>query len=169
MDSLPVTVAVGYKGKATGIAGNAGLTTDLLDVFSCALTGSGKQAYVGPGLVVPVSGTTTLNLLSGLTNPLGEAIAAFGHVYAVIIEHDPASLATAGITVFGGGSDDFQGPFDAGNFATLTPGQGLAFLVNAAMTPWVVDGTHKNIAIVNLDATALHTATVNVAIFGTTA
>ncbi len=169
MDSLPVTISVGYKGSATGIATDPALSTTLLNVFSCALTGGGKQAYVKRGLVVGVSATTTLNLLSGLTNPLGEAITTFGHVYAIMVEHDPASLATAGITVFGGASNDFQGPLAALDKPTLTPGQGLVFLVNAAKTPWVVDGTHKNVAIVNLDATALHTATVNVAIFGTTA
>lgn len=168
MDSLPVTIAIGYKGSATGVTGDAGRTTSLIDVFSCALSGSGKQCYRAT-LTVAVGGTTTLNLLSGLTDPLGEAISAFGHVYAFVLEHDPASLSTSGITVFGGGSNEFQGPWAAGDKATLTPGQAIAFLVNETKTSWATSGTVKNIAIVNLDATALHTATVNVAIFGTTA
>lgn len=168
MNSLPLKLSMGYKGDATGTAANSTLTATLIDVVTCSLTGSGKQAYIGT-TTLAVSGNATLNLLSGLTNPLGEAIAAFGHVFGVLIEHDSASLATAGITVFGGGSNDFQGPLSALATATLTPGQAIAFLTPASGTGWATSGTVKNIKLVNLDATALHTATVNVSVFGTTA
>lgn len=168
MDSLPLMFAAGYKGDAVGVSGNAGLSTPLARVVSCALTGAGKQAYVAT-LTVGVSSTTTLNLLSGLTNPLGEAISSFGHVFAVLVEHDLASLATAGVTAFGGGSNDFQGPWSGGSKATLQVGECVVFLTDESKAGWATSGTVKNIALTNLDATALHTATVNVAVFGTTA
>jgi hypothetical protein len=164
MDSMPVTVGIGYKGSATGTAANPGMTNTVEDAFTCALTGSGKQG--GRAVLTLTPGEVrTLNLRSGLTDLLGEAITEFDHVYAVVVEHDPASLATSGVRAFGAGSNDFQGPLSAGSRLTFLPGQGFAFLTNAALTPWETTDAVKNIALENLDLT--NDATVNVAFFGT--
>jgi hypothetical protein len=174
MNSAPVMFSMGFKGFVKGLATSPNIKLDIGATARCDFSGTGKMVYdaatSGARLSIPVSGTTTLNLQSGLTSPLGETITGaldFALVYAVWIYHDPDSLATAGITAFGGGSNDFQGPFAAGNKPTLLPGQGVGIMTTASKTGWTVDGTHKNIAIVNLDATALHVATVWAFIMGT--
>lgn len=172
---MPVTISMGWNGNAIGTALSPTLEVRLIDVIRCTLTGANKQCYIAAGsaaITINPSGTTTLNLLTGLTNPLGESItggAAFAHVFAVVIQHDPASLATAGITAFGGASGNlFQGPLGAAGQLTLLPGMGNEFLIPANLTGWVASASHKNIDLTNLDATALHVAKINVGIFGTT-
>ncbi len=166
MSTVTLTAGFAYKGGIYAPTYNTALGVSLYQAFRCALTSTAGQAYEGTLTLAP-SATQTLNLASGLTNPLGEAI-VFAHVYALLINHNSASLATAGISVFGGASNDFQ--FGLSALATWTglPGYATAFVINETKTGKVVDGTHKNILFTNLDATALHTATVNVAIFGTT-
>jgi hypothetical protein len=169
MDSLSLKFGCGYSGIATGTTASPSLKASLSGVARVSFTGSGKMVYVGT-TVVAVSSTTTLDLTSGLTSPLNEAITGsidFAKIYGVFIEHDVDSLSTTGITVLGGGSNDFQGPFAAGDKPTLLPGAWFAFGWDPTKAGWTVDGTHKNIALVNLDATALHTATVNVFLLGT--
>lgn len=165
MDSLTLKFAVGYSGLARGTTAAPNLRSPLNGVSRVSFSGSGKMVYTGT-TTLAVSGTTTLNLRSGLTSPLNEAI-VFAKIYALMIEHDVDSLADAGITVFGGGSDDFQGPKAAGDKDTLLPGQSVAYWCDAAGSGWTVDNTHKNIALVNLDATLLDVATVNVFLLGT--
>ena len=140
-------------------------------VFCLIRTGADWQIYAPEdGVELAVGGTTTLDLTTGLTSPLGEAISGtpgkFIKVHGVFIEHAAASLATAGVTAFGGASDEFQGVWAAGDKATLAPGRWIAFGMPATDAGVTVDATHKNIALVNLDATALHVATVNVFVLG---
>ncbi len=173
--STSVKFGMGFFGTLAGTAASAGLKADIGKTARCDFTGTGKMVYDAATssavrLSIAVSGTQTLDLTTGLTSPLGESITGaldFALVYAVWIYHDPDSLATAGITAFGGASNDFQGPFAALDKPTLLPGQGLGIMTTASKTGWTVDGTHKNIAIVNLDATALHVATVWAFIMGT--
>lgn len=165
MTSLDLKFACGFYGKGTGITGNPNLSTGLLNrVARCVVSGANQQLYVAT-LTIPASGTTTLNLVTGLTNPAGEAV-VLAHCKAVFIEHDAASLSTGGITSFGGGSNDFQGVWSASDKATLLPGRWTAFGMPATDTGITVDATHKNVALVNLDA--VNAATVNVFVLGTT-
>lgn len=167
MDSLSLKFACGYSGKCTGVSGSPNLATTVGRVARCTVTGANKQVYAKQ-ITVSGGATTTLDLTTGLTNPLNESINGsldFAKVLGVFIEHDAASISS-GITVMGGGSDDFQGPLAAGDKPTLAPGEWFAFGMPASSTGWTVDGTHKNIAIVNNDGT--DAATVNVFILGTT-
>lgn len=167
MGNLTLLFATGYKGTATGASFNADLTTTLLDYFNVSINSANGQAYVAT-LTIGTSATTTLNLTTGLTNPLGDAIsgaAKFVHVNAVYIIHDAASLSS-GITAFGGASGNlFQGFLSAAATVTLPKAGIFPMAIPTTVTGMVVDATHKNIDITNNDAT--HVATVNVAIFGT--
>lgn len=164
MDSLTLKFACGFVGRATGVSGSPTLSAQLADVARCSVDGADQQVYKKT-LTIAGAATTTLDLTSGLTSILNEAI-VFAHVKGVLIEHDPASVSTTGITAFGGASNDFQGVWSASDKATLVPGRWIAFGMPATDTGVVVDGTHKNIAIVNLHATLA--ATVNVFVLGTT-
>jgi hypothetical protein len=169
MNSLSLKFGCGYSGTATGTTASPSLQAFLSGVARVTATSTGKMCYVGT-TTLTVSGTTTLDLTSGLTSPLNESINGaldFAKIYGVFIEHALTSLATSGITAFGGASNDQQGPWAAGDKVTLMPGAWNAFGWAMTGAGWTVDGTHKNIALVNLDGTALHTATVNVFILGT--
>lgn len=170
MTSLPLIFAIGFDGTATGTPLNSSLTTRLLRVVDSTVSGSGKQCLNIYQTVIPVSGSLLIDLTTGQKNPLGEDITgtdAFATVYDVWVEHDLTSLSTAGITVFGGGANEFRGVLDAGAKATLIPGRWVGFGQDVSITGMTVDGTHKRIDIFNLDAAALHTATVNVFVVGT--
>jgi hypothetical protein len=162
---------MGFTGTVKGTSTSPGLKADVGATARCDFTGTGKMVYDaatdGATLTVGAGATVTLNLQSGLTSPLGEAITGaldFAAVFAVWVHHDRASLSS-GITVLGGGSNDFQGPWSAGDKPTLAPKQGVAFVTEADGTGWTVDATHKNIAIVNNDG--VNAATVRVFIEGT--
>lgn len=166
MTSLDLKFACGFVGKLTGVTGSPGLTTSVGDVVRCIAEGANQQVYVGT-LTIAASGTQTLDLTTGLTNPLNEAISGsnkFLKVKGVFIEHDAASVAS-GITAFGGASNEFQGVWAGGDKATLAAGRWIGFGMPATDTGVDVDATHKNIAIVNSDGAQV--ATVNVFIHGT--
>lgn len=168
MGNLTLLMATGYTGTAVGASFNANLSTTLQDIANVNIATANGQAYVAT-LPIVASATTTLNLLTGLTNPLGDAItgaAAFAHVNAVYIIHDPNSLASS-IKAFGGASGNlFQGYLNSTGSFTL-PKSGISDMsVPTTVTGMVVDATHKNIDITNNDG--VNAATVRVAIFGTT-
>jgi hypothetical protein len=170
VNSLALKFAVGFLGRATGITGNAGLAAQLGRTGRCSITGSGKQCLDIYQTVIAVSGSLQIDLTTGRVNPLNESISGtdkFATVLAAWVEHDLTSLATAGITAFGGGTNEFQGPKAAADKDTLLPGEWTAFGKSESITGWTVDGTHKRVDVVNLDATLLHTATVNIFIVGT--
>lgn len=164
-------VTMGYNVTVSGSSFNSSLVTQLTDAYRCALSGANLQIYSSTLTLAP-SATTTLDLTTGLFNPLNDAISGSGQkftkIWAVMIQHDPASLATSGITAFGAGANEFQGPYAAASVVTMKVGLANGFILDFSKTPYTVDGTHKLIPIINLDATALHTATVNVFIAGGT-
>ncbi len=92
--------------------------------------------------------TLTINLLTGTDNPVG-ANAVFARVKSLFIEHSAASLAS-GVTAFDAASDAFQGPLVTGATMDLLPGEFID-LCSPTTVGWVVDATHKNLAIVNND------------------
>ncbi len=171
--AVVVTASMGFNGVVSGASFNANLSVQIRDTFRCQLTGANLQIY-STTLTLAPSGSVSLDLTTGLFNPLNDAISGSGgkftKVWVAMIEHDPASLATAGITAFGAAAmgNGFQGPLPDTVVLTLPVGLANGFLLDFAKTPYTVDGTHKIIPIVNLDATALHTATVNVFIAGGT-
>lgn len=171
MTSASLNFAVGFEGSATGPTWNPDLTDTISrQVVLTALTGSGKQIYetFRTALTVAAGATTTLDLTTGLTNTLGESISGsskFVHVYAVLVVHNSASAAST-VTVFNAAANAFQGPKGAGDADTLGPGMWTGFGVPANLTAWAVDGTHKNLAIVNNDGA--NAATVNVLVIGST-
>lgn len=167
MDSLSLKFACGYTGKCTGVTGSPTLAASVSDMVRCTASGANYQVY-SKQITVAGGVTTTLDLTTGLTNPLNESINGsldFAKILGVLIEHDPASISSS-ITVFGGGSNDFQGPLAAGNKPTLNPAEWFAFGKPSSVTGWTVDGTHKNVAVLNNDGT--DAATVNVFILGKT-
>lgn len=172
MDSIAVTFGVGFSGSVEGTAASPALKLDVTGVARTAPAGVGWQLYeaFSVPLTIADGATTTLDLTTGLTNPLNEAIAAaakFVHVYGVLILHDPDSEA-ANVEAFGGASPDlFQGPWDGAAKATLPPGLWVGFGIRTDKTGLLVDGTHKEIDLTNVDGTGKD-ATVNVMILGKT-
>jgi hypothetical protein len=170
VNNVALKFACGFLGTATGVTGNPNLKTSIGKVVRCAPLGTGWQIYDATGTPLTILGgaTTTLNLLTGLTNPLNEAISAapFVRVFGVLIVHDRASLASS-IEAFGGASSNlFQGPWDAAAKATLIPGKWIAFGIDSDLTGDLRDATHKNIDLKNLDG--VNAATVNAFILGKT-
>jgi hypothetical protein len=169
MNSLPLTFGCGFEGTATGTEASPTLAAVISGVARVSFSGSGKQCYVGTQTIA-VSGTNVLDLTSGLVSPLNENITGaqqFDAIYGVFIEHRLTSLATSGVTALGGGGNEFQGPFAAGDKATLLPGQWLAFGCDATGNGWDVSATIRLISLVNLDAVADHIGTVAVFLLGT--
>lgn len=167
--SLPLTLAIGFLGRATGTATNAAVKAKLYRRSLVSFSGSDKQVLDLYQQEIAASGSLDIDLTTGQTNPLGESIAsasAFDKVFAVFVEHDSGS-SSSGITVMGGASDEFQGPFAAGDKATLAPGRWIAFGQLSSLTGWTVDATHKRIDIDNLDGA--NAADVNVFVLGTIA
>lgn len=174
MDSCSVKFGMGFRGTVTGASGASTRTADIANVVRCVFTGSGKMVYdaasSGNTFTIAAGGTTTLDLNTGLTSPLGESIAGaldFTSVWGLMVVHDGDSVATGTITVFGGASvQQFQGLLASGSKAQLLKGRGIGFVVeDDQSTGMTVDGTHHNIDIVNDSA---ETATVRVFIFGKT-
>jgi hypothetical protein len=169
VNSLPLTFACGFKGVARGTTLSPNLKANLSRTARVTFSGAGKVVYDNPGTVtIAGAATLTLDLTTGLYTPLNEHIDGandFDKVFGLKIEHDSDSLSTTGITAFGGASDEFQGPWAAGDKVTLLPGAWTAFGWNASKAGWTVDATHKKIAITNLHATLA--ATVKVFILGT--
>lgn len=167
MDSTTVIFGIGYNGRLAGTPTSPELVATLDWVVRCAPTGAGWQIYEA-SLTIAGGATTTLDLTTGLTSPLGESISGtpgkFLTIFAVLIEHDALSEATDGITAFGGASNDFQGVKAAGDKDTMIPGRFTAFGGPATDAGMTVDATHKNVAITNLAVS--DDATVNVFILG---
>jgi hypothetical protein len=112
---------------------------------------------------IALSTTLTLDLTSGLLNPLGEAI-VFSKIKSVYIEHISTSTAVS-IKCFAAASNAFQGPLNTANYVTLLPGESI-YLQSYTTAGWTVDGTHKNLSILNNSGSA--SALVRIYIDGTT-
>lgn len=167
--STVVKFAVGFEGVLTGTSTNTALTTAVgREAILTSTTGSGFQVYerFRVPLTITSGATTTLDLTSGLTNPLGESISGadnFDEVLGVLVQHD-ADSASATIEAFGGASSNlFQGPWNATAKATLVPGKWIAFGITSDLTGDTVDASHCNIDLKNTGAAD---ATVNVIILG---
>lgn len=170
MDSLDLKFAVGFEGKATGTSTNSALTTAIgREAILTDVSGAGLQVYerFRVPLTIIAGATTTLDLTTGLTNPLGESISGsddFATVFGALVQHD-ADSASATIEAFGGASLNlFQGPWSATAKATLRPGQWAGFGIPSNLAGDAVSGSAKNIDLKN---TGVATATVNVIILGT--
>lgn len=164
-NSLGMIFALGYSGYVKGIPSNTALQANLGYAPASSLSGTTKQVYVQRSLTVTATGSTTLDLTTGLVNVLGESItgtAQFTQVFGYVIEHVVDSSA-ADVLVFGGGSNDFQGPLGVTNRVTLKKGSAIGYIINESVTGDTVDGTNKNIRIVNTSSVV---ATVNIAVFG---
>lgn len=163
---------MGFKGNLTGVPSNANLESAIGTTYRCTFSGADKQVYNGTStyqLSIAAGTTTTIDLTTGLTNPMGQPITsglAFAKVYVCMVMHDIASQASS-VKVFGAGAGtDFQGPLVAAGYLTLTPGRGNAFMDQTTANGMAVSGTAKTIAIQNLDGA--NTALVNVFVMGTT-
>lgn len=165
---MQLDYAVGYQLTLSGstCAPLAILPTLVGMDAACNLSGTNGQAYIAT-LTIDPSTTVTLDLTSGLENPLCDEITganAFAHVYAVTIQHSIDSLAS-GITAFGAGGSDFQGWFQATSLLeAMPPGGFLSMGQVDSETGMEVSGAQKEIAITNEDA--VNDATVIVWIFG---
>jgi len=167
MDSLTLTFALGFEGTATGIPANSSLSTVITRRTRSSVAGSSKQVYEGSQITIAPSGTQSINLLNGLTNPLNESISgadAFSTVFVFWIEHDSSSVSS-GIRCFNGGTNEFQGPWNAASDCTLVPGKFNAFGGTAAVAGFTVSAGSKIVDIVNLDP--VNPAIVNVFVDGT--
>ncbi len=167
--NLNLKIGVGFEGRAVGVSTNTAIATPMgPTTVLTSLLGSGKQVYerwLSP-ITMTTTGVTTINLLSGLSNPLGESISgtlAFGKILAVQIHHDTASPSPA-VEAFGGTVGSlFQGPLGVTAAVTVTRGACFGFNMPASQTGWSVNSTAKNIELRNLGTTV---ATVKVLIAG---
>ncbi len=172
MNSLSLTFAAGYLGRAVGTATSVDLTAVLdKSVVVTALTGAGKQVcdrWAVP-IVLATSGSTTINLMSGLVNPLGESITgtmAFTQVYDLMVQVDVSSPTAAAVQAFGGTiGSQFQGPLGVTGSVALGYGQGFVIAAPATTTGWTVNSTAKQFELRNVGTTA---ATVNLFVSGKT-
>lgn len=177
MNSVSLNVAAGYEGRVIGTATSVNLTTPLgKSVVLTALTGSDKQIldrWATP-ITLAVSGSTTLNLLTGLVNPLGESIsgtAAFSQVYDLFVQVSPSSPTAATIQAFGGTiGSQFQGPLGVTGSVALGYGQAHVLATPAASgttavlgAGWPVNSTAKQFELRNVGTTVV---TVNVFVAG---
>lgn len=166
MDSLTLTLGCGFQGVAKGTAASPSLRARLSRTSRVQSSGAGWEVYDSGDLTLAASAILQIDLTTGLLNPLGESISGslkFSKVYGVIVEHAVTSTAS-GITVFGGGTNEFQGPLAAGNNPTLVPGAWLGFGMPATKAGWTVDTTHKRIDVTNADGAIA--ATVRVFVLG---
>lgn len=173
MNSVKITKNFGITGTATGTASNPYLSSRInaQNVTTANQAGSAgalvNQVYdVASGTLtttVAPSATTTLNLNSGLTDPLGGSL-VFGKIKSIYIEHTSASTASS-IKVFAAGTNPFQGPLSAGAYFTLAPGESI-YLQSYTSSGWAVSGTVKNISILNNSGT--NSAIFRVYVDGTT-
>lgn len=176
--NLNLKVGLGFEGRAVGTATNVDLNTLLgRESVLTTVTGAGKQVFERWEVPITLTTTavTTLNLISGMVNPLNESIsgtAAFLRVLAVLIQHDDGSVSP-NIEAFGGTVGSlFQGPLGTTVSVALTRGAAFGFNVPYVSTTasagstmgWTVNSTAKNIELRNLGTTV---ATVNVLILGT--
>lgn len=167
MDSLTLKFAVGFLGKAKGVTGAPQRVCPLGRTSTLDLSGTGFQVYEVYQQSISASSTLSLDLTTGLTNPLGESINGtldFATVKGILIEHDSTSTATS-IRAFNGGTTEFQGPLSATSDVTLTPGQWCAFGMGSTVTGWTVSGSAKLLDILNNSGSAA--AKVNIMIVGT--
>lgn len=160
MISVATNLSVTITGNVMGI----GTDTTRSNGISSRNDFNGTQAGSGSSLVdevldlasndrsitIAAAATTTVDLTSGQTDPLGGAV-AFARIRRLIFLHPLESLASS-ITIFNAASNSFQGPVSAAGTVTLFPGEGFCFWTMSP-TGRVVDGTHKNIKILNNDAT----------------
>lgn len=178
MDSCTVRFGVGFTGVVRGTPAAPAVFAEIGQAVRCDFSGSGKMVYDAatadsdndPAIVIGPSATLVLDLSSGLVSPLNESIAGAtdfsGGVYALWVHHDRESEAS-GVRAFGGGGNEFQGPWSAGAQATLLPKQGIAFVVEADGTGFTMSAAGaRTIALTNLDASK--NATIRVFIEGKT-
>jgi hypothetical protein len=173
MNSLRLTKNFGITGTITGTTANPYLSSRINAQNVTTATQGGtagaliNQVYdYASGTnykTIALSTTLTLDLTSGLLNPLGESI-VFGKVKGIYIEHISTSTAVS-IKCFAAGSNAFQGPLNTANYVTLLPGESIYFQ-SYTSGGWVVDGTHKNLSILNNSGTL--SALVRIYIDGTT-
>jgi hypothetical protein len=169
-NNLNLKIGMGFEGRAVGVTTNTAMATPIArQAVLTSLTGSGKQVYArwANPLTIPATSTTTLDLQSGLVNPLGESItgaADFATVLGCLIQHASGS-PSAGIEAFGGTiTSQFQGPLGTTCSVALAPGRAFGFNQPANVTGYTVAADSKNIQLRNLGTTV---ATVNVLIAGT--
>jgi hypothetical protein len=158
-----VTISVQVQGDYTAVAGLANEDANLnLQAAIAFLTGAGvNQAdtvYTAPIALGP-SGTETLDLNTGLTDALGQAVAMV-RCKTILIISSPSNPVGASITRAGGASNPFLGnlggttPTD-----TVNPG-GMSLAVAPDATAWAVASGTANIKLTNNSSTAGATGTL---------
>lgn len=167
-----IKVGIGFEGEAVGITTSPNLTALLgPTTVLTSTTGTGKQVFArwSVPITLATTATTTLNLISGLSNPLGETIAgasmAFSQVLAFVVQNFTASPGTAAVEVFGGTiGSQFQGDLGVTCSVALLPGQAHGFNVESTTAGWAVNATACQVQLRNLGTTV---ASMGVLIVGT--
>jgi hypothetical protein len=114
------------------------------------------QAYFPQtNLTLAAGATTTLDLTTGLVNPINNDITGaedFAKVRVWVVYHEQSSAASS--IRIGGASNPFGGLMTtASNTITLVPGQGFAFFDTYSTAGMAVSGSAKNVQILNVDGT----------------
>ena len=174
MNSSNISATINFTGNVTGTASSATLNARIAvrrpATYTQQVTANVDQLIdkATASFTLAAGATLVIDLVTGQTNPLNESITgadAFAKIRMVIIEHSLGSLSS-GVTAFGSGSNQFQGPLSASATVTLAATDIFTFGSQTA-AGWTVDGTHKTIQIVNNDGT--NAATLRVLITGCTA
>ena len=173
MNTVRLTKNFGITGTVTGTTANPRLSSRINAQNVTTATQAGTAGALINQVYDFASGTSyktialstllTLDLTSGLLDPLGEAL-VFGKVKGIYIEHISTSTAVS-IKCFAAASNAFQGPLNTANYVTLLPGENI-YLQSYSTAGWTVDATHKNLAILNNSGT--NSALVRIYIDGTT-
>lgn len=137
-----------------GVQANVGRTAQARYTHNGTGATLGNQVYaaLNPPLTVAAGATVTLDLTTGLVNPLGESISstdAFAKVREIYLELNTNSGVASSVEVLGGANPQRLGLAGA---VTLLPGQRV-HLGSPTTAGSAVSGSAKNIRIVNNDGT----------------
>lgn len=157
MNTVKLDSSVSLSGLCTGTIASPSSNCPVLLRRSVAYNSTGTTTLLnqlidqGSNTITLAANTTlAIDLTTGSINPLNETIVspvAFAKVRYVFLEHDAASLSS-GVTIFGNGTNQFQGPLSALAYVTMRPGERQLFEA-PTLAGWTVDATHKTIQVVN--------------------
>jgi hypothetical protein len=144
-----------------GVPGNAALNSR--NMLQREFTPSAiDQIYLAQNATIAAATGVTLDLTTGLLNPLNESISgadAFAKVLELWVIHEAASLS-ATIVVGNAGANPFPGLLTSPT-ATLTLPRGSYICMGRLdATGMAVSGSAKNLLITNSDATLIATYSV---------
>ena len=160
MNSVNMTLSGVLSGYCQGTSTDASLyhKINVREVSTYTQGGTGATLinqlidHASTSTTLAAAATSTIDLTTGQTNPLGESISstdAFAKLRILIVVHESTSVASS-ITVFNAAANAFQGSLSAAATITLKPGE-FCILCSPTTAGWTIDATHKNVKFLNND------------------